>query len=140
MAPRLHNGKFEGEFVVQKGEDAAHLRQSLEMWQQLLAQQTPAGEAPITVTLPDGKEMQATAATTPLEIATMISPKLAESVVVAKVLRVDQARGGDSAQQGEIQCLRAQDLTETKVAASTRSGYFTSLSAGTGLVPDLVRR
>jgi threonyl-tRNA synthetase len=90
VAPRLNNGKFEGEFVVQKGEDAAHLHHRLEMWQQFLRQQAPDAEAPITVTLPNGNELQATAATTPLEIAAMISPKLAESVVIAKVLRTDQ--------------------------------------------------
>ena len=83
---------------MQKGEGAAHLRQRLEAWQQLIQQQEAgtdgSSDAPITVTLPDGNDLQATAATTPLEIAAGISPKLAESVVVAKVLRGTQARGG----------------------------------------------
>jgi len=67
--------------------EPAYVAHRIKMWEELKAkvQPTPSGKK-ITVTLPDGKQMEGEAGkTTPLELALRISKRLAEASLVARV-------------------------------------------------------
>jgi len=88
--PRIgETGKFEGEFQVQK--QAPYIEQRLKVWEKFVTAHKERIEKepkkPIKIELPDGKVKDGKAfETTPMDIAQGISPKLAEAVIVAKVI------------------------------------------------------
>jgi len=94
------SGRYEGEFCVEVNKKGFANR--IAVWDRLYAKQQAEIEKkprkPITITLPDGATKEGTSwQTTPLEIAKSLSKKLAEDVVVAKVLYTEAIESEDVA-------------------------------------------